>query len=405
MFSTMNYLSRQILAPVLYIIPVIPENKTNLDVLQEAYGQEQGSEINKQITSNPKDFILDERPLVRNIALDLCESINSSKKTVGPVACALADIYDSVDGFQWVRQSPGWVLTERHCPLESWTGISTIPNPNPLQPRIITSVKLIGNGLNGQLSSVLSPLGKLDVKDKNKLSEINVSSNQLKGPLLDRDIAQLPSMVIFCAAFNEITGTLNGEILGEYWKRLVVLSLQSNQLTGSIPSFSSSCCPNLRILHLYSNNFENEIPNTLGELSNLEEIRFWSNHLTGHLPKSLCKLKKLKVLHLAGNNLTGNIPNEIDEMDSLEYLYLHDNEMSGNIPINSLIKLSKLKTCALRNNKFNQFEEFEIKMSEINSSISFSSSEVDETISSGVFELENEEFRGASLARVSNPIL
>ncbi len=56
----------------------------------------------------------------------------------------------------------------------------------------------------------------------------------------------------------------------------------------------------LKSLKLSGNLFTSSIPESLGQLTNLESIHLAFANITGPIPKSIGKLKKLKELYLEG---------------------------------------------------------------------------------------------------------
>ena len=74
------------------------------------------------------------------------------------------------------------------------------------------------------------------------------------------------------------------------------------------------------------------IPETLGQLNNLEFLILSRNGLTGPIPETLGQLNNLKVLVLADDGLTGPIPETLGQLNNLGYLYLSQNELTGCIP-------------------------------------------------------------------------
>jgi hypothetical protein len=352
----------------------VPSRGKYVPMLTDAYGSQMGTELEMSITQNPEKYLADQRPLVAKIAREICDAVERSKSSIGPVARAFAGIYDKLDGVHW-KVDDGWSIYDRHQPLGTWYGVTTDPNSANIE--MVTSVKLVGNRLKGQMSDVLSVLGDAESRGNCAFLEINVASNQLRGPLRRRDIAKFSNIVVFCANFNRLEGELYGLVIGQYWTNLTVLALQQNLFSGPLPSFSEQCCPHLRILHLYDNHFEGELPESFSELSQLEELRLWKNKLTGKIPPSYGKLKKLKILHLAGNMLTGPIPKQLGDCDQLEHLYLHDNKLQGNIPMKALFEISNIQTIALRGNKMlSNLAEFETEARDHHTNICYLSSDV-----------------------------
>ena len=86
--------------------------------------------------------------------------------------------------------------------------------------------------------------------------------------------------------------------------RVTQLSLEDNQLSGSIPS-SLGNLSNLEYLALPVNQLSGSIPSSLGNLSNLEFLALSVNPLSGSIPSSLGNLSNLVNLHLTFNQLSG----------------------------------------------------------------------------------------------------
>ena len=91
--------------------------------------------------------------------------------------------------------------------------------------------------------------------------------------------------------------------------RVVSLDLDSNELTGSIPS-------------------------ELGGLSKLEELDLSGNLLTGSIPYVLGGLSKLERLYLDGNRLTGKLPSALTSLDQLDIFRWDDQDVAdGETPL------------------------------------------------------------------------
>jgi len=70
-----------------------------------------------------------------------------------------------------------------------------------------------------------------------------------------------------------------------------------------------------------------EVPESLGQLTQLQELFLHDNQLTA-LPESLGQLTQLKTLYLNDNQLTA-LPPELRQLSGLEQLFLHDNPALG----------------------------------------------------------------------------
>ena len=88
--------------------------------------------------------------------------------------------------------------------------------------------------------------------------------------------------------------------------RLECLSLQGNELTGTIPE-------------------------DLTALVSLKEVNLSGNRLTGGIPESICTLSELRTLALNGNLLTGLVPLHLGEppQNNLTSVRLQDNNLCG----------------------------------------------------------------------------
>jgi Leucine-rich repeat (LRR) protein len=127
------------------------------------------------------------------------------------------------------------------------------------------------------------------------------------------------------------------------------LSLQSNQLSGSIPPELGNLS-SLNYLHLFRNQLSGSIPAQLGNLSSLLYLMLHENQLSGSIPPELGNLSSLEYLSLDYNNLSGSIPPELGNLNNLGYIALQDNQLSGSIPP-ELGNLSHLQRLNLYNNQ------------------------------------------------------
>jgi hypothetical protein len=121
------------------------------------------------------------------------------------------------------------------------------------------------------------------------------------------------------------------------------LSFWDNDLSGEIPE-SIGNLTNLNLLWLKHNQLTGPIPSTIGNLTQLGEdldggvddyqpgLDLSYNELTGEIPSSIGNLTNLATLVLEYNQLTGPLPPEIGYMSSLVTLNLKNNQINGVIP-------------------------------------------------------------------------
>ena len=140
---------------------------------------------------------------------------------------------------------------------------------------------------------------------------------------------------------NQLTGSIPIE-LGSL-ANLTVLSLWSNQLSGPIPAKLGNLA-NLTYLHLGYNQLTGSIPAELGDLTNLTRLGLHNNQISGAIPTELGNLANLQFLALANNPLTGSIPAELGNLVNLTGLYFYSNQLSGSIPteLGNLANLTSL---------------------------------------------------------------
>ena len=146
---------------------------------------------------------------------------------------------------------------------------------------------------------------------------------------------------------NSLSGSIP-ESFGNL-QNLEILSLSNNDLSGSLPN-SIGKLTKLEALFMESHpNFSGNIPSSIGQCKNLVMIYLRSMGLQGSVPPELGNLKKLKYLILDGNKLTGSIPQDIANLDSLILINIPNNQLSGAVP--DFSRLNKLKHLGLNFNK------------------------------------------------------
>ena len=196
-----------------------------------------------------------------------------------------------------------------------------------------------------------------------------LNTNNLTGSLIDLD---LPSLELLELRNNQLTGSIpnftslpalitlylrNNQLSGEIpnftgMPKLVNLILPFNQLSGEIPNFNSFQF--LRTLYLYNNNLTGSIPNLIGS-NNLKIIHLYNNNLTGSIPE-FGLFTDLLSLNLANNQLSGNIPSLNSSLD-LQLLNVANNQLSGVLP--DFSDYPSLTTLVCQNNELT-FEGLEV---------------------------------------------
>lgn len=178
-----------------------------------------------------------------------------------------------------------------------------------------------------------------------QLGNFDVSGNKLTGPI-PRFIFLFKNIVQIELFNNSFTGKIP-----EGWRNLTELrrfDASMNGLTGMIPD--ELCELPLESLHLYENQLEGQLPESIGRSPKLYELRIFSNRLTGTLPSELGKNSPLETLDVSYNQFTGRIPENLCAMGALVELLVIDNSFLGNIPIN-LGRCRSLRRVRLSNNQ------------------------------------------------------
>ncbi|KAJ3063774.1 ubiquitin-protein ligase peroxin 12 [Podochytrium sp. JEL0797] len=148
---------------------------------------------------------------------------------------------------------------------------------------------------------------------------------------------------------KRMTGSIPHAI-GALEKKLTILSLGGNLLTGGIPS-SLGRLVHLTYLSLARTPLGGVIPKELGNLQSMVYMALNGCELSGEIPPELGNMRTLTTLYLGGNaGLGGAIPKQLGDLSNLTRLHLNSNRFCGQLPI-ELGKLTMLTELLLNNNK------------------------------------------------------
>ncbi|KAK6157033.1 hypothetical protein DH2020_011281 [Rehmannia glutinosa] len=164
------------------------------------------------------------------------------------------------------------------------------------------------------------------------LVRVRLGQNFLNGSIPSGFI-YLPELNFLELQNNMLSGHLseNGNSASNQTK-LHQINLSNNQLSGPLP-FSISSLSSLEIVLFSGNSFSGQIPPSIGELHQVVKLDFSGNVLTGEIPHEIGKCAHLNYLDLSQNNLSGSIPEAISTIRILNYLNLSRNHLSETIPL------------------------------------------------------------------------
>ena len=89
---------------------------------------------------------------------------------------------------------------------------------------------------------------------------------------------------------------------------LTGLDLSNNELSGPLPFDIAKLVPSVTTLNLSSNKFSGEIPMSLSNCTYLNVLILDHNHLSGEIPPELGHLVRLKQFNFSNNMLSGVVP-------------------------------------------------------------------------------------------------
>ncbi|OMO76595.1 hypothetical protein COLO4_25516 [Corchorus olitorius] len=168
---------------------------------------------------------------------------------------------------------------------------------------------------NNSLSSIEQYPGQ-------NLQELDVSSNQLHGPLLTPP----PSMFKFLMSNNNLTGEIPTSFCN--LTALGYLDLSTNNLGGIIPScLSTTCLVDSIDIKLQFNHFHGNIPDFGSD--SIQTLALNDNQFEGLLPRSLVNCTSLIFLNVANNKLNDTFPHWLGILPQLQLLVLRSNGFHG----------------------------------------------------------------------------
>ncbi|KAJ6715608.1 LEUCINE-RICH REPEAT-CONTAINING PROTEIN [Salix viminalis] len=203
---------------------------------------------------------------------------------------------------------------------------------------------------NGFIGSIPPSLGNLD-----KLYWLDLADNRLTGtiPVSTETTPGLDLLVHtkhFHLGLNQLSGQIPPKLFSSEMKLIHVL-LDSNKLTGSIPS-TLGLVQSLEVVRLDNNSLTGPVPTNINKLTNVSEMFLSNNGLNGSLP-NLTGMNVLTYLDMSNNSFSPtDFPPWFSTLQSLTTLVMEKTQLQGNIPP-EFFSLSNLQTVNARNNQLN----------------------------------------------------
>ena len=279
----------------------------------------------------------------------------------------LMQIYNETNGHNWKNNKHWGYYSLSHC---LWYGITCDPTNRSIISIFLERNNLVGTlpqslwrlrnlqglclGGNGELQGEIS---KIVSENMTNLLQLGLSSNNLSGRIPGKKIVRMKSLVAIQLGSQTGEG-LTGEIPQDVGNLtdLQILSLGGNKLNGSIPK-SIAKLKKLWFLDLTRTQYLQGGFQNLLNLSSLRFMRFSYSGLSGKLPKDFgTYFPGLIECLLAGNHFSEEIPSSIGKMKNLRHLDLANNNFSGLIP-KPVGEIAGLQTAHFEGNNFTSFAQ------------------------------------------------
>nr|CAN64389.1 hypothetical protein VITISV_018647 [Vitis vinifera] len=196
---------------------------------------------------------------------------------------------------------------------------------------VLVHLDLCMNDLN---CSILDAFGNMTT-----LAYLDLSLNELRGSIPDA-FGNMTTLAHLDLHSNHLNGSIP-DAFGNMTS-LAYLDLSSNQLEGEIPKSLTDLC-NLQELWLSRNNLTGLKEKDFLACSNhtLEVLGLSYNQFKGSFP-DLSGFSQLRELSLGFNQLNGTLPESIGQLAQLQVLSIPSNSLRGTVSANHLFGLSNL---------------------------------------------------------------
>jgi Leucine-rich repeat (LRR) protein len=186
-----------------------------------------------------------------------------------------------------------------------------------------------------------------------QLNKLVMARHQMKGPLPVqvenwKNMTHLQLDGYICSwCDGEKSRRLNGTIpAGLFTDKLEYLHLGYNQFSGQLPSTLSNAIQLKQFILSGNKELQGPVFSSLVKVKGLTEIRLSNMNLNENVPESISELTSLLSLEAVNANLTGSLPASMGNLP-LQTLDIAQNSLSGPFP-NQVGQWSQLSSCSIR---------------------------------------------------------
>ncbi|XP_027368541.1 receptor-like protein EIX2 [Abrus precatorius] len=195
----------------------------------------------------------------------------------------------------------------------------------PFSLKNCTKLVMLDLGENRFSSSIPSWIGM-----GQRLQMLSLRRNQFFGSL-PQNLCYLTDIQLLDLSANNLSGQIF-----KCLKNFTAMS-QKGFSTSSEQLFKNNKLI-LKSIDLSSNQFNDHIPDEIGDLVELVSLNLSRNNLTGEITSKIGMLTSLDFLDLSRNHFLGSIPPTLALIDRLSVLDLSHNNLSGKIPIGTQLQ-------------------------------------------------------------------
>lgn len=251
---------------------------------------------------------------------------------------ALTVIFEKMNGKNWVEDTTNWCS---NAPLNDWEGVEAETDANGVER--VVKLELRDDSLKGNIPAEIGCL--------TELKELTISTHDYEADVTNAVPAELWTL----AKMEEMSLYLNGKGFYKLPEKIDMPAIKELTLKNVEAPFDA--ITKLTTLEeLEMDNFKGEIPESVGELTNLETMKWCSGEeAVGRVPAAVGKMAKLKKLTVDYSQFIGgpsqakaDFPVEIWDNPNLEYIFLRNVASNpSTLPAEKIAAMVNLKSLIL----------------------------------------------------------